>query len=71
MQNNSIAMPPAVALATPRRLYDTASIYATNAVLNYDFRQMLPPDLLEQCEQALATLAQVVSPSEPGVTGSK
>ncbi len=70
MQNTNIAMPPAEAVATLRHLYDTTTIYAYNATSNYDFRQMLPPDLLHECERALATLEQVVSP-EDEVTDSK
>jgi hypothetical protein len=55
---------PDEALATLRQLYDTTTIYAFNAGSHYDFRQMLPPDLPEQCQQAFETLGHVVQTSE-------
>ncbi len=64
-------MTPQEALAAMQRLFDLVDIHANNAAMNYDFRQMLPPDLLEECEQALATLEQVVQPSDPEITVSQ
>jgi hypothetical protein len=40
-------MPPSEAITTLRQLYAATSIYTNSAALNYDFRWMRPPDLLE------------------------
>ena len=54
-------------LATLKRLYTNVSLYCDNAGMPSDIRDPwwgVSPELLEQCEQAVATLAQVVPPRD-------